>query len=84
MFLYWTKENKYYKLFGQNTLFGTIDVICVWGRVGGSLGGYKTILCNTEYEVQKVVEQVKKRRLYRGYIISTLNDIADLGESISD
>jgi len=57
MFLYWTKENKYYKLFGQNTLFGTIDVICVWGRVGGSLGGYKTILCNTEYEVQKVVEQ---------------------------
>jgi len=84
MTLYWKKEEKYYKLFEQPTLFGTKDVVCVWGRVGGSLGGYKTILCNTEYEVQKVVEQVKKRRLYRGYIISTLNDIADLGESLSD
>ena len=39
MVLYWTKENKYYKLFEQATLFGTIDVVCVWGRIGGNLGG---------------------------------------------
>jgi len=69
MTLYWTKENKYYKCFEQPTLFGTIDVVCVWGRVGGNLGGYKVIPCDTEHELEIIVEEVKKRRLYRGYQI---------------
>ena len=69
MTLYWTKENKYYKCFEQPTLFGTIDVVCVWGRVGGNLGGYKVIHCDTEQELETIVEEVKKRRLYRGYQI---------------
>jgi predicted DNA-binding WGR domain protein len=67
MVLYWIKENKYYKLFEQETLFGTIDIVCIWGRIGGKLGNYKIIPCKNEYEVQKVVEQVEKRRIYRGY-----------------
>ena len=67
MTLYWTKDNKYYKLFEQATLFGTIDIVCIWGRIGGKLGNYKIIPCKNEYEVQKVVEQVEKRRIYRGY-----------------
>ena len=69
MILYWTKDNKYYKLFEQPTLFGTTDVVCVWGRVGGNLGGYKVIPCDTEQELDATVEEVKKRRLYRGYQI---------------
>jgi len=67
MVLYWTKENKYYKLFEQKTLFGTIDVVCVWGRIGGKLGNYKIISCNTEKDVDLVVNSIKKRRKQRGY-----------------
>ena len=67
MVLYWTKENKYYKLFEQATLFGTIDIICVWGRIGGNLGGYKIISCDTDQDVELVVNSIKKRRKHRGY-----------------
>jgi len=67
MFLYWTNNHKYYKLFEQKTLFNTIDVICVWGRIGGNLGNYKVIPCKNEEEVTKTVEQITKKRLSRGY-----------------
>ena len=67
MVLYWTKENKYYKLFEQATLFGTIDIICVWGRIGGNLGGYKVISCDTDQDVELTVNSIKKRRKHRGY-----------------
>jgi hypothetical protein len=67
MQLYWTKHNKYYKLIEQRTLFGTIDVICIWGRIGGNLGGYKIIPCATAEEVDQIIDQVSARRKYRGY-----------------
>jgi len=67
MFLYWTNQHKYYKLFEQKTLFNTIDVICVWGRIGGNLGNYKIIPCKNEEEVTKTVEKITKKRLSRGY-----------------
>ena len=67
MVLYWTKENRYYKVLLQATLFGTIDVICVWGRMGGNLGGYKVISCNTDNDVDHTINSIKKRRQYRGY-----------------
>jgi hypothetical protein len=68
--LHWTKDNKYYKCFEQPTLFGTIDVICVWGRIGGNLGGYKIIPCDTEDGVESVLKNVKKRRVSHGYEIT--------------
>ena len=67
MSLYWTKHNKYYKLIEQRTLFGTIDVVCVWGRIGGNLGGYKIIPCSDVEEVEQTIAQIKTRRKYRGY-----------------
>ena len=67
MHLYWTKKSKYYKLIEQSTLFGTIDVICVWGRIGGNLGGYKIIPCSTAEEVNQIIVQISTRRKYRGY-----------------
>jgi len=67
MQLYWTKQNKYYKLIEQKTLFGTIDVVCVWGRNGGNLGGYKIIPCADAEEVDQIIDQVRTRRKYRGY-----------------
>ena len=70
MNLLWTKENKYYKILLQATLFGTVDIICVWGRIGGKLGNYKIIPCETDTEVKQAVEYISKRRFYRGYEIS--------------
>ncbi len=67
MFLYWTNQHKYYKLFKQQTLFGTIDVICVWGSIGGNLGNYKVIPCKNKAAVKKTIEQITKKRLSRGY-----------------
>jgi len=67
MFLYWTNQHKYYKLFEQKTLFNTIDVICIWGRIGGNLGNYKIITCENAEEVDKTIEQIAKKRLSRGY-----------------
>ena len=66
MTLYWTKQNKYYKLIEQRTLFGTIDVVCVWGRICGNLGGYKIIPCVNAEDVDQVIDQVSTRRKYRG------------------
>ena len=67
MVLYWTKENKYYKLFEQETLFGTVDIICVWGRIGSNLGGCKIISCDNDADVELTVNSIKKRRQHRGY-----------------
>ena len=50
----------------------TIDIICVWGRIGGNLGNYKIITCENEEEVDKTIEQVKKTRLSRGYILCSI------------
>lgn len=72
MILYWKKENKYYKFFEQPTLFGTIDIVCIWGRTGGKFGGFKLIFCDSQEEVERVTNDVKKRRKYRGYSSITL------------
>ena len=69
MALSWRKDNRYYKLLFQPTLFGTMDVICVWGRVGGNLGGYKVISCDTEKDVELSVNNIKQKRKYRGYTL---------------
>ncbi len=67
MNLFWKKENKYYKLLFQPNLFGTIDIICIWGRIGGNLGGYKIMPCDTEEDIAYIIDNIKKRRRYRGY-----------------
>lgn len=64
---YWKKDERYYKLLFQPTLFGTTDIICVWGRVGGNLGGCKVLSCDTEEAVEISVNNISKRRKYRGY-----------------
>ena len=69
MSLFWIKNNRYYKIKFQPTLFGTIDVICVWGSLGGKLGNYKVIPCNSIDEIRDIIRYVKKRRKQRGYVL---------------
>ena len=60
MNLFWIKENRYYKIIFQPTLFGRTDVICVWGRIGGNLGNYKlcvkTPICLFFYLINKKID----------------------------
>ena len=67
MTLFWTKDNRYYKLLFQPTLFGTIDIVRIWGRIGSNLGGYKITSCDSEEDVITIIDRIKKRRKYRGY-----------------
>jgi len=65
--LFWIKNNRYYKIIFQPTLFGTIDIICAWGRIGGNLGNYKVVASKDEQDIASIVDAVKKRRKQRGY-----------------
>jgi predicted DNA-binding WGR domain protein len=67
MSLFWIKENRYYRIIFQPTLFGTIDIICAWGRIGGNLGNYKVISSKDKQDIASIVDAVKKRRKQRGY-----------------
>lgn len=78
MSLFWIKNNRYYKIIFQPTLFGTIDVICVWGRVGGNLGNYKVISCNGIKEIRDIIRYVKRRRKQRGYVLYYMNKQKEL------
>jgi hypothetical protein len=71
--LFWIKNNRYYKIIFQPTLFGTIDVICTWGRIGGNLGNYKVIPCKGIEEIRAIIRYVKKRRKQRGYVLYYIN-----------
>jgi predicted DNA-binding WGR domain protein len=72
MFLYWTNKHKYYKVFEQQTLFGTVDIVCVWGRISGNLGGYKIIPCQNQEQVVETINQITKKRQSRGYTLKSL------------
>jgi hypothetical protein len=65
--LFWIKNNRYYKIIFQPTLFGTMDVICVWGRIGGNLGNYKVVSSKNKQDIDIIIEDIKKRRRQRGY-----------------
>jgi len=67
MSLFWIKENRYYRIIFQPTLFGTIDIICAWGRIGGNLGNYKVVASKDEQDIELIIEDIKKRRKQRGY-----------------
>lgn len=69
MILSWTKNNRYYKIKFQRTLFGTIDLICVWGALSGNLGNYKIISCQNLADIKSIIRSVMKRRKQRGYTL---------------
>jgi hypothetical protein len=64
----WRKGTKYYHVLIESTLLrNVIAVRCGWGRHGNESGATKTILCDNMYEVQMVIDCIRKRRKLRGY-----------------
>lgn len=68
MLLSWEKGEKYYKLRVEKNIFGSLDVICYWGRFNTKLGGYKIVSCNSYSQVKQVICFIKRKRRSRGYI----------------
>ncbi len=53
----------------QPNLFGTIDIVCHWGRLGTNSGGYKVISCDSQKDIELAIKTITKRRKTRGYLI---------------
>ena len=70
MLLSWRKENKYYNVLLQFNLFNGISVVCTWGNITNNRGNYKVIICDNEAEMEGVIENIKKRRKAKGYIMT--------------
>ena len=64
--LRWEKEHKYYIAEVIRDLFGWA-LVRTWGRKGTPIGRSKKLRVDSADEGLKAMEQVKKRRKYRGY-----------------
>lgn len=63
-----TKKDSITYISGRISL-GGITVISSWGTFDSKRGGSKSIFCNNQLEVKQLLQNIKKTRLKRGYII---------------
>jgi predicted DNA-binding WGR domain protein len=73
--LKWYKGTKYYYIQCAPNLFGSMDLLCVWGREGTKLGGSKIIPIKNEQNLKKEIDTITKRRKTRGYVPSLVRNI---------
>lgn len=73
MAYYWTKDHLYYRLTIQDNLFGTTDLICIWGSFCSNKGNYKVIHCTTQYEIDMNIKRITSIRKSRGYTLVHTN-----------
>ena len=71
MFKQYVKNKKFYNVHLQQNLFGGTSVICSWGSFENNLGGHRTIFCQKQEQIDATIDEIAKRRKYRGY---TLNE----------
>ena len=64
---FWVKETKYYNAYIQQNLFGGSSVICSWGSLKNKMGRFKITPCDNDKQVSQLIENIKKKRKYRGY-----------------
>jgi predicted DNA-binding WGR domain protein len=48
-------------------ILSKVQIICVWGRIGGNLGNYKVVSSKDEQDMELIIDTIKKRRKQRGY-----------------
>ena len=65
----WLGHSRYYNLYIQPNLFGTISVIKTWGSRVSNRTGHQIITCNSMSEAIKILQQVSLRRYKREYTI---------------
>lgn len=44
------------------------SIVLIWGRINSKLGNYKIVTCDTEEEIEEIIDKIAKRRKYRGYV----------------
>lgn len=66
--LKWHKGTKYYYIQCARNLFGSMDLLCVWGREDTRRGGSKIIPIKNRQNLEKEIDSIAKRRKARGYV----------------
>ena len=61
------KNERFYHLREQMNLFDGTSLVCSWGTFAGKLGGYKIISCKDNVDLEAQIQDIRKRRKYRGY-----------------
>lgn len=60
------KNNRYYKILPHPSLWG-VSIVLMWGSLGSKLGNYKIVICDTQEEIEQIINKIAKCREYRGY-----------------
>jgi hypothetical protein len=62
------EKRRYYRVVAQLDLFGDWTLVRSWGSLDSHHGQVCTELISTYELGQKVIEDISKRRAYRGYL----------------
>lgn len=65
--LFWQRGDRYYWCALQQNLFGEWVVLRKWGGRKTGKGGQMETPCTNPEEGQRLIQDVQKRRQYRGY-----------------
>ena len=62
-----SNKRRYYALTVQPTLFGNVDLVCEWGRIG-SPGTVRFIPLDDEGQAIDAIRRIVAKRKARGYV----------------
>lgn len=77
---FWTKGSKYYEAYIQPNLLGEFTIIKSWGSMDSNRGNHKIMFCENQEQLENIIEQIKKRRKYRGYSLKKYNSNIEINE----
>ncbi|MDZ5762842.1 WGR domain-containing protein [Candidatus Cyrtobacter comes] len=73
MNLYWIAKTKFYQISLEKTLFDETILRRTWGSIQNKSARSKTHFVTSDNEIKKLIAQVHKKRIARGYRL--LNDL---------
>jgi hypothetical protein len=59
---------RYYQLWVQRDLFGSLVIMRAWGGHRSGRGGFKAVAMASETECEKMLRRIRTRRYQRGYL----------------
>ena len=62
-----SQKARFYRVILQPTLFGAIDIACVWGSTVTKRGNCKIIALQKKDELDKKLTYIHKLRIRKGY-----------------
>ena len=60
---------RYYHLWVQHDLFGSLIIMRAWGGQRSGRGGFRAMSISSDIECQKELKRIRARRRHRGYVV---------------